>query len=76
MTTPRKDGPRVRATPIDLEYQVRLRAAIQKHGLPEVADKTGLAAGTVCAIASGVGCHESSKKLARLYVCELNGAAR
>lgn len=75
MATPRKEGPRVQATALDPEYQAKLRAAIRQHGLADVATRSGLNAGTVCAIAAGVGAHESSKKLARIFIAELNGAA-
>lgn len=74
MVTPRIDRPRARATPLDPEHQVRLRAVLLKHGAPDIIKKTGLSLPTLTALAAGLGCHESSKRVARNFICEGLGA--
>lgn len=68
-------GPRVRATPLEPEYQAKLRSAIREHGTQAIAKLVGLTPPTISGLAAGTGCQESSKNLARLYIAGTFGAA-
>lgn len=75
MTTPRKDGPRSKASPIPIEQQAKLRAAITDMGWQEIAQLSGLSGPTVCGAAAGKGVHASTKKLVNLFLAELQAAS-